>query len=82
MNILPQDVVDTMKQKYKASSCQESNLESLAWAASILLLSYNNQTTTTPSQPSVCSAQVILNASVTHPAVTQYVSSTVGGAWW
>jgi len=44
----------------------------MACAASPLLLSYDNQTTTNPHNP-LFLQQVVLNASVAHQAVTQYV---------
>ena len=41
--------------------------------ASALALSCGNQTTTMqPSQPSMCTAQVVLKASVTHLTATQW----------
>ena len=44
----------------KASSCRESNPEHLACSTSTLPLSYNNRTTTSPHNSSICAAQVEL----------------------
>ena len=64
-----------IEESEKAGSHKESNPGCpLAWAASALPLSHNSWTATMPSQSSICTAQMVLNASVAHLAAAQYVS--------
>ena len=60
----------------EAGSCQGLNPGHLACVASALLLHEILQPDNRhPSQSSICTAQVVLNAPVTHLAATQYVPS-------
>ena len=60
-----------LEESEKASSCRELNPGHLWLEPSV---SHNSQTTTNPHNP-LCTAQVVLNASVSHLAATQYVPS-------
>ena len=68
--------VAKIEESEKADSCQGLNPGHLACVASALLLHELRQPDNYQcSQSSICTAQVVLNAPVTHLAATQYVPS-------
>ena len=64
-----------IEESEKAGCHWELNPEHLVELPSALPLSYDNRTTTDPHNPLMCTALVLLNASVTYPAATGLMAS-------
>ena len=64
-----------IEEREKAGSCHELNPGHLWFEPPVLCHEAQQPDNHQPSQSSICTTQVVLNASVTHLAATQYVPS-------